>query len=282
MPAQYPFLVALLQAGRYAKEGAFQAQFCGGTLTTPTTVVTAAHCVVDQKSGEVMTPAEVLVGFGPSLRAPDLRIVAISAVTPDPDYERKSSANDVAVLTLGEPVRDIAMLQPVAPEDSAALTAPGSTVRVAGWGNTSTSGQTFPDQFRVGTLVIAPDGTCGQGQSFTIGSVTFTGYAAKDADARVMICAIGVTGAGSIVDSCQGDSGGPLIAGDGAAARLVGIVSWGQKCASRFPGVYTRVAADYAFLVSAKAVGLLAPTPAAAADCRRAFVPAAHRLRGRR
>jgi secreted trypsin-like serine protease len=260
IPEEYPFLAALLQSDRYAKEGAFQAQFCGGTLTTPTTVVTAAHCVVDQKSGTVMAPTELLVGLGPSLRAPSLRIITVSSVTPDPDYERRSSENDVAVLTLADPVRDVTFLQPVAPSESAALTAPGSTVRVAGWGNTSTSSQIFPDQFRVGTLVVAPDGTCGQGQSFTVGSVTFTGYDAKDADARVMLCAIGVTGAGEVVDSCQGDSGGPLIAGVGPAARLVGIVSWGQKCASRFPGVYTRVAADYAFLESAKAVGSIAPT----------------------
>ena len=51
-PDQYPFLVSLLLADRLAENGAFEAQFCGGTLTSPTTVVTAAHCVVDQKTGD--------------------------------------------------------------------------------------------------------------------------------------------------------------------------------------------------------------------------------------
>ena len=38
-PGTYSFLVALLDSQRYASQGAFQAQFCGGTLTTPSTIV---------------------------------------------------------------------------------------------------------------------------------------------------------------------------------------------------------------------------------------------------
>lgn len=39
-------------------------------------------------------------------------------------------------------------------------------------------------------------------------------------------------------DACQGDSGGPLVADD----VLIGIVSWGERCADAlYPGVYTKV-----------------------------------------
>ena len=141
-------------------------------------------------------------------------------------------------------------------------------MRVAGWGNTSTSSKSFPDTFRVGRLVVFPDASCGQGEEFALNGVTFNGFDSGDADARVMVCAAGVTAAGTVIDSCQGDSGGPLIAGDGAAARLVGVVSWGEACASRFPGVYTRIASEYAFLLANGAVPPAGSVPSTAPALR--------------
>lgn len=253
-PRAFPFLVALLSADRFDSDGAFQAQFCGGTLTTPTTVVTAAHCVVDQDTGEQRTPGNLLVAIGPRLRDPGLRIVKVSQVRPNPDYARRTAVNDIAVVTLAEPVTDVTALPPASPADSAALAAPGAAAAVAGWGNTSTNGKTFPDQFRVGSVVVFPDDTCGSGGSFTLQGVTFAGFGSDDADARVMVCAAGALDSGAVVDSCQGDSGGPLVGGSGPAARLIGIVSWGEACATRHPGVYTRVAAQYDFLAANGAV----------------------------
>lgn len=50
-----------------------------------------------------------------------------------------------------------------------------------------------------------------------------------------MICA-----GSTVADACQGDSGGPLI--DISNNILVGIVSWGEGCATDgFPGVYARI-----------------------------------------
>jgi secreted trypsin-like serine protease len=42
-------------------------------------------------------------------------------------------------------------------------------------------------------------------------------------------------------DACQGDSGGPLFAQDHNGFVQVGVASWGEGCASGFPGVYTRL-----------------------------------------
>lgn len=263
-PEQYPYLASLLQADRFTEDGAFQSQFCGGTLTSPTTVVTAAHCVVDQKTGDQRSARSILVGFGPNLRDPALRVLRVAQVVANPDYARRTAVNDAAVLILAEPVVDIPFLRPAAPDEAGPLTAPGTSVRVAGWGNTSTSSKSFPDTFNVGRLVVFPDASCGDGEQFVLNGVTFNGFDRDEADARVMVCAAGATEAGDIIDSCQGDSGGPLVAGEGPAARLVGIVSWGEACASRFPGVYTRVASEYDFLMANGAIPLVAAVPTVA------------------
>ncbi len=115
----------------------------------------------------------------------------------------------------------------------------------------------------MGRLVVFPDAACGDGEQFVLNGVTFNGFDSDEADARVMVCAAGATDAGAVIDSCQGDSGGPLIAGDDPAARLVGIVSWGEACASRFPGVYTRVSSEYDFLSANGAVPKVAIIPTA-------------------
>jgi len=254
LPAEFPWLVALVESSELDREGAYQAQFCAGALTTSTTVVTAAHCVVNQESGELRAPDMIAVGIGPRLKDPGLRIVRVARIVPSPDYVQRTSGNDIAVLTLAEAVTGIAPLAPATKDEAATLTAAGAPVRVAGWGNTATSGKSYPDGFRTGRMVVFPDGVCGGGEGFSYNGVSFTGYSSREADARVMLCAAGVTGNAQVIDACQGDSGGPLVAGEGADARLVGVVSWGEECASNYPGVYTRVAAELGFLTQQNAV----------------------------
>jgi secreted trypsin-like serine protease len=256
----YPFLVSLLLASRLPNPGPFEAQFCAGTLTSSTTVVTAAHCVVDQNDGTVRSPGSFLVGFGADLRQPGYRIVPITGVTVNPDYSRRTATNDVAVLTLTQPVTDVPFLSPLSPAEAAAYTASGQPVRVAGWGNTSTTGRVFPSVFHVGQLAVFPDTVCGGGEAFVFNGLTFRGFVASEANPASQVCAGGVTADSRRVDSCQGDSGGPLIGGTGLAARLVGIVSWGNDCANEYPGVYTRVAAEYDFLKTNNAITGSAPS----------------------
>ena len=260
----YPFLVSLLLGDRIPTPGPFQAQFCGGTLTTSTTVVTAAHCVVDQNNGVIRNPGSFYVGLGSDLKATDYRIVGITNVSVNPDYSRRAASNDVAVLTLAQPITDVPTLAPLSPAEAAAYTATGQPVRVAGWGNTSTTGNNFPAVFQVGDLAVFPDSVCGGGEAFIWNGLTFRGFSPSEANPNSMLCAGGVTPDSRRVDSCQGDSGGPLVGGTGPAARLVGIVSWGNDCANEFPGVYTRVAAEYDFLKSSNAVPDSAPRVAPA------------------
>lgn len=255
-----PFLVSIMNANDYARDGAFQAQYCGGALTSESTVVTAAHCLINPKSGRLATPSEILIGLGPSLRAPTLVAVPITKFVIHPQYDLRTARYDIAVLTLATALPDAPTITPLRPSDEPSYTDPGTSARVAGWGNTSVTGSAYPDSFRIGNVVIFPNESCGGGASFTVNDVAFRGFKRGEAFADTMICAAGAVPPVRVVDSCQGDSGGPLVVGDGVSARLVGVVSWGDTCASNYPGVYTRISAMTTFLQENGALSSLAPT----------------------
>ena len=259
---QYGFVAALLSVDRLAVDGIYQSQFCAGTLTTATTVVTAAHCVVDPGTGVAALPEQILVGIGRSLRSDALRQVPIASILVHPGYQPIVWRNDIAVVTLAEPVDGVPALMPLQQFEQASYSAAGTPATVLGWGNAAKGGNAFPEDLRAGSLVLFPDRACSKEGRYRVGDVDFTGYSPADADRATMLCASGVNSAGAIIDSCQGDSGGPLVVGSGASFRLVGIVSWGDDCASRRPGVYTRVSAMTDFLAANGAIDIRPPSAA--------------------
>ena len=250
-PSEFGFVAAVLNAFDYRKSGAYQAQYCAGSLTSPTTVVTAAHCLVDQRSGEPLQPREVLIAFGSDLRSPSLRVIAVDDFLIHPDYRVKTTENDVAVAFLSQPVQDFPTISLAQGAEVAEYDEPGNAAQIAGWGNTRARGNRFPPELQVGSVRLFPNASCGRGKGYEVNGVAFDGFTRSQADARTMLCAAGASPAGDVIDACQGDSGGPLTVGRGDARRLVGVVSWGQQCASLLPGVYARISAESEFLIDA-------------------------------
>ena len=251
---EFDFVASLLDAKAFRKSGAFQSQFCAASLTTPTTLVTAAHCVVDQKTGERFESDQILVGFGSDLRSQRLRTIAVSDFVVHPGYRLKTSKRDIAVLYLEQPVPDIDPIPIPTGQLLEQDTRPGVMATVAGWGATTKTGNKFPSVLRLGQVELFPDRSCGRGAEYTVGGVTFSGFTKREADPESMLCAIGVSGSGSVIDACQGDSGGPLVVGGENGLQLVGIVSWGDRCASDVPGVYAKVGSAADFLIEAGAL----------------------------
>ena len=256
---QFPFLVALLDARKFPQSGAFQAQFCAGSLSSPTTVITAAHCVIDQRSGKQTRADDVLVGFTHDLDATDFPTRRVSTIAVNPNYVIKSTENDIAVLTLTEPITTVPLIPVATPALAPEYTVGGHPAQVAGWGNTVSSGNKYPAVYKVGDLVVFPDASCGGGARYEVNGVRFLGFPSNEVNPEVMLCAGGATTEGKVIDACQGDSGGPLIADGSAGPMLIGLVSWGEDCAGRYPGVYTRISAEFDFLSSNGAVVNLAP-----------------------
>lgn len=277
-----PYLVAVGSAEVFNEDGMFYAQYCGGTLIAPRLVLTAGHCVTSYNHSEAavdVTPADEIVVGGGAVKLSEMadgQVVHVTAVAVHPNYLAglidtfgKENDYDMALLELDASPTGSA---PLAVADSAAvnaITSGGAALSVAGWGFTSPR---YPDEAYQTNLTAIANSICsddvattnvyspdGNQQALIYGlSPVVLPFFNSDS----MLCAIGLNNLGQLTDSCFGDSGGPLVAGTGEAARLVGVVSWGQVvanevCATNRPGIYAQ-ADDFA--AAAGSVPLPAPT----------------------
>lgn len=223
----YPFMAAVMDKG---SGSALDRQFCGGSLVTADTVMTAAHCLVDD-AGKPTKPKKLQVAVGRTVLSKagqgQIRNVAKGGVVVHPRYLKGQEAYDVAFIQLSKPVRGISPIA-LPTQGTDALIRPGQKATVAGWGNTDTELPNTPDRLREVKVPILSHAECG------------TSYA--EYNAKVNFCA-GV----ETKDSCQGDSGGPIFRNvPGRRAPIqIGVVSYGDGCGAQgAPGVYTSVSSS--------------------------------------
>lgn len=227
-PAQWPYAVAIYRKGHL---------HCGGSVIGPTKVLTAGHCV----DGFDLANFQVIIGR-PNLhdRAAG-QIIGVTSGRVHPDFEQ-TGLHDVAVLNLAQPTG----APPIAlatPGQSAATTAPGTPLRVAGYGAISPFGVHLSPFLRSTIELVRTDRRC-------LKAYTRDLYAPE-----TMICALGARrkhgGRFKIhTSACLGDSGGPLVADTPTGPVEVGTVSFGGALCGlpAAPTVYSRISSSLDFI----------------------------------
>ena len=230
-PAQWPYAVAIFRKGH---------MHCSGSVIGPTKVLTAGHCV----AGFNLANFQVIIGR-PDLRVKSAgQVIGVSSGRVHPDFEQ-TGLHDVAVLNLAQPTS--APPVPLAsPQQSAAATVPGATLRVAGYGATNPFGVHLSRFLKQTFEIVRTDHRC-------LKAYTRDLFAPES-----MICSLGAKrkkpGRFKIhTSACSGDSGGPLIADTPTGAVEVGTVSFGGALCGlpAAPSVYSRVAASLGFINAA-------------------------------
>jgi secreted trypsin-like serine protease len=232
----------------YPNMAAFEYQFagnrdwtfiCGASLIAPDKVLTAAHCVEDDRDGDLeyeqVPPSAVrfLLGTADRANRGAGETVGASKIERYPEYE-SDFKGDIAIVTLQRAATKATPIRIANPASEKPLWAPGKESIVTGWGSTF-FGDVVTDEQQLQEITppMVDDQTCDDAYPFD-DPVRGDFYAEYD------VCAGDPNGG---EDSCQGDSGGPLMVPD-ATGTLVqaGVVSRGFGCG--YPqsyGVYARV-----------------------------------------
>lgn len=210
----YPYVVAMLHFGVHR---------CGGSIVTPTKIITAAHCV----RGVVTAFTTVRAGSAYHANGGIIRQVR-RTIEHDDVHIPYIYNNDIALLLLADAIEYGVGIQPIQLAESSDILMAGANSTAFGWGYLTQNAWSIPDRLQAVSVPIIDQQQCVEayGRAKPWPSVV----------TDQMLCA-GLYEIGG-KDACSGDSGGPLVV-DGI---LHGVVSWGQGCAQPYlPGVYVRV-----------------------------------------
>ncbi|KAI9558608.1 hypothetical protein GHT06_015396 [Daphnia sinensis] len=217
---ELPFQAALILGG----------SLCGGTLISPSIILTAAHCLYGKSQTAVSTFTVWVNTLALSGSTAGAVKSGVTKFVIHPNYVPSTNDNDIALMKLASPITNVKLATlPTSSACAPISTYAGASAVIAGWGTTS-SGGSISQTLLKATVNVLDNTVCKQQYS------TLTDN---------MICA-----AAPGKDTCQGDSGGPMLVN----GVQVGITSFGIGCANpNYAGVYTRVTRYLSWISSTSA-----------------------------
>jgi len=211
-------------------KGAVGASSCGAAVIDRRWVLTAAHCVFDQRRGGV-APVQYVTVYEGSLHFQKGRQIRVAEVHVHKQFkvlhqgmDNEQFINDLALLKL-EKDADVPRQKLAASGSQSKFLASGSIATVVGWGRTGEKEKGSEVLLQADVPIVA-EGAC---------------HSIYPEIGQMAFCA-GYKQGG--VDTCQGDSGGPIyVSGANGEHIQAGLTSFGKGCARPDAyGVYTNLA----------------------------------------
>nr|XP_037841351.1 chymotrypsin-C [Chlorocebus sabaeus] len=217
---------------------------CGGTLIASNFVLTAAHCISNNRIYRVALGKH-------NLEVEDEEgslFVGVDTIYVHKNWSYDLAINDIALIKLAEHVELSDTIQVACLPEKDSLLPNDYPCYVTGWGRLWTNGP-IADELQQGLQRVVDHATCSR--------IDWWGFRVR----KTMVCA----GGDGVISACNGDSGGPLNCQlENGSWEVFGIVSFGssQGCNTRKkPVVYTRVSAYIDWINEVGATSTAVPAP---------------------